>query len=115
MLTSASVFSSGISGWAAYHFEFAKVGVPALYADGGIAVIGKPPGWGLEKSEEYTAHDYHKPSDEVRADWDLAGAERDLQLLYRVALDVAEAQKWPEWKDGSEFRAVRQAALSAPR
>jgi hypothetical protein len=40
------------------HFEFAKVGVPALYADGGVDVIGKPPGWGLAKGDEFTAKDY---------------------------------------------------------
>jgi Zn-dependent M28 family amino/carboxypeptidase len=97
------------------HFSFAKAGVPALYADGGISMIGKPPGWGLSKSAEYTAKDYHKPSDEVRSDWDLAGAVRDMELLYEVGRTVAEADEWPQWKDGSEFKAVREASLKPAR
>lgn len=97
------------------HFEFAKVGVPALYADGGISLIGRPPGWGLAKSAEYTANDYHKPSDEVRPEWDLSGAARDMQLLFRVGLEIAQADEWPRWKAGSEFQAVRAASLAAAR
>jgi Zn-dependent M28 family amino/carboxypeptidase len=97
------------------HFEFAKVGVPALYADGGLSAIGRPPGWGLAKSDEYTANDYHKPSDEVKPDWDLSGAARDMELLLRVGRDVADAPGWPRWKDGSEFRATREASLGAAR
>jgi Zn-dependent M28 family amino/carboxypeptidase len=97
------------------HFEFAKVGVPALYADGGLSLIGRPPGYGLAKSAEYTANDYHKPSDEVRPDWDLSGAALDMQLLFRVGREVAGADTWPRWKESSEFRAVREASLGPAR
>jgi len=97
------------------HFEFAKVGVPALYADGGLSLIGRPPGYGLAKSAEYTANDYHKPSDEVRPDWDLSGAALDMQLLFRVGREVARDDAWPRWKESSEFRAVREASLGPAR
>jgi hypothetical protein len=36
--------------------------VPAFDPDAGIDFIGKPDGYGRTKREEYTAHDYHKPS-----------------------------------------------------
>ncbi len=93
------------------HFEFCKVGVPALYADGGDAFIGKPPGYGKEKSDEYTARDYHQVTDEVKPGWNLAGAVQDLELLFDVGLRVGAASRWPEWKDGSEFKAKREAML----
>jgi Zn-dependent M28 family amino/carboxypeptidase len=93
------------------HFEFAKKGVPALYTDTGIEYLGRPPDWGRQKRDEYTANDYHKPSDEVKPDWDLTGAVDDLRLLFRVALRVAESETWPEWKPGTEFRAIREAML----
>ncbi len=93
------------------HFEFAKVGVPALYADGGVDVIGKPPGWGLAKGEEFTKHDYHQPSDEVKPDWDLSGAVQDLELLVGVGRAIADGETWPAWKDGSEFKARRDAMV----
>ena len=97
------------------HFEFAKVGVPALYADGGVDVIGKPPGWGLAKGEAYTAHDYHQPSDEVKPEWDLSGAVADLELLVAVGRSIADGKTWPAWKEGSEFKARREAMLGGAR
>ena len=93
------------------HFEFAKVGVPALYADGGEEVIGRPEGWGHQKAEDFTAHDYHQPSDEPKLDWDLSGAAEDMQLLFAVGKRVATDAVWPAWKPGSEFKARREAQL----
>jgi Zn-dependent M28 family amino/carboxypeptidase len=93
------------------HFEFAKQGVPALYIKGGMQYIGKPTDFGKQKREEYTANDYHKPSDEVKPDWDLSGAVEDAQMLFEVGFRVAQASKWPEWKPGTEFKAKREAML----
>jgi Zn-dependent M28 family amino/carboxypeptidase len=95
------------------HFEFAKEGVPALYVDEGMRFVGKPEGYGEERRSEYTARDYHKPSDEVKPGWDLAGAVDDFRLLFLVGNAVAEADAWPEWKPGTEFKATREAMLSA--
>ncbi len=90
------------------HFEFAKVGVPALNAGSGVDYIGRPEGWGLKRREAYTADDYHKVSDEMTSDWDLSGAVEDLQLLFEVGYAVAQGERWPRWKEGSEFRALRE-------
>jgi hypothetical protein len=38
-----------------------------------------------------------------------------MELLLRVGRDVADAPGWPRWKDGSEFRATREASLGAAR
>jgi Zn-dependent M28 family amino/carboxypeptidase len=95
------------------HFEFAKEGVPALYTDPGIDYIGKPPGFGEEKRDEYTANDYHAVSDEVKPDWDLSGAATDLKLLFRVGFDVAQAAAFPEWMPGTEFKAKRDEMMRA--
>lgn len=95
------------------HFEFAKKGVPALNAKGGVEFIGKPPGYGLEKRNEYTKDDYHKPSDEVKSDWDLAGAVEDARLLLEVGDRVARMSKYPEWKPGTEFKERREAMMKA--
>jgi Zn-dependent M28 family amino/carboxypeptidase len=97
------------------HFEFAKQGVPALDPDAGTEYIGKPDGYGLKKRDYYTEHDYHKPSDEVRADWDLAGAVQDLRLFAEVGLRVAQTDRFPEWKPGTEFKAKREAQLNGAR
>ncbi|HEV3470488.1 MAG TPA: M28 family metallopeptidase [Pyrinomonadaceae bacterium] len=94
------------------HFEFAKVGVPALYIDTGTEYIGKSPEYSKQKRDEYTNNDYHKPSDEVKPDWDLSGAVEDAHLLFVIGHRVAEADKYPEWKPGTEFKAKRDRMMA---
>ena len=95
------------------HFNFAKQGVPALDPDEGVDFIGKPPGYGQKLRDEFTERDYHKPSDEVRSDWDLSGAREDLEVFFAVGYRVAQADKFPEWKPGTEFKAKRDEQLKA--
>jgi Zn-dependent M28 family amino/carboxypeptidase len=93
------------------HFEFAKQGVPALYTDTGTEFVGKSPEFSQQKRDEYTQRDYHKVTDEIKPDWDLSGAVEDLQLLMMVGYRVAEQDKMPEWKPGTEFKARREEVL----
>ena len=93
------------------HFPFAKQGVPAINAGGGSDYIGRPAGWGKQVSDAYRAQHYHKPSDEIRPDWDLSGGLDDLQIYFAIGVRAADTGKWPEWRPGSEFRARRDAML----
>jgi len=93
------------------HFNFAKVGVPALYKDDGLEYIGKPEGYGQEKRDQYTSTDYHAPSDEVKPDWDLSGLVEDAKLLLAVGIRVANADAYPRWSDTSEFKSIREKSL----
>jgi Zn-dependent M28 family amino/carboxypeptidase len=97
------------------HFEFAKRGVPALDPKGGRQYAGKSADFGKRKQDEYTEKNYHKPSDEVRPDWDLSGAVADMKLLVELGYRVAEEPRYPEWKPGSEFRARREAMLRSTK
>ena len=97
------------------HFEFAKQGVPALYVDAGTEYVGKDSAYSQQKRDEYTNNDYHKPSDEVKPDWDLSGAVEDLQALFQVGYRVAQTDRWPEWKPGTEFKARRDSMLKGDR
>jgi Zn-dependent M28 family amino/carboxypeptidase len=93
------------------HFPFAQQGVPALASGGGIDFIGKPAGWGRERMAAFTANDYHKPSDRVRPDWDMSGAVQDLQFYWMVGYRIAQADQYPQWKPGTEFKAKRDEML----
>jgi Zn-dependent M28 family amino/carboxypeptidase len=95
------------------HFEFAKKGVPALYVEPGVDFVGKSAEFGHQKRAEYTSTDYHKPSDEIKPDWDLSGAAEDIRLLFQVGYSLANGVEWPQWKPGTEFKAVREAMLGA--
>lgn len=93
------------------HFNFAKQGVPALNPQEGTDYIGKPSDFARTVRDTWTLRDYHKPSDVVRDDWDLKGAREDLKVLFAVGLRVAEADRFPSWTPGHEFKAKRDAML----
>jgi len=93
------------------HFEFAKLGVPALVTGSGTSYIGKSAEYGQQKRDEYTSKDYHKVTDEIKPDWDLSGAVEDLQLLFQVGWRVAQSERIPEWMPGTEFKARREEML----
>ena len=97
------------------HFEFAKQGVPSLYIDSGTEYVGKDSAYSQQKRDEYTNNDYHKPSDQVKPDWDLSGAAEDLQALFQVGYRVAQTDRWPEWKPGTEFKAKRDSMLKGDK
>jgi Zn-dependent M28 family amino/carboxypeptidase len=92
------------------HFNFAKVGIPALYTSRGIDVIGKGKDFGKQQEDDYREKHYHRPSDQINSVWNLDGAIEDLKLMFMVGKHVSETEQWPEWKEGSEFKKLRPQA-----
>jgi len=92
------------------NFEFSKAGLPSLYIGKGEHLLSRPETAPL-RSDEFDSTDYHQVTDDVRPDWDLSGAVQDVQLLFEVGYEVANGQKFPEWKPGSEFKAKRDSML----
>ncbi len=94
------------------HFNFAKVGIPSLYTERGIDVIGKGKEYGEALDKEYNEKRYHRPADQYDpATWTLAGAIDDLGLMFQVGKRLAFEEKMPGWKEGSEFKSIREASL----
>jgi len=93
------------------HFNFAKMGVPALNPDQGVEYASKPREYGQKVRDNWTTNLYHTPKDVVTPEWDLSGAALDLKLLLAVGYRVAQAGRFPEWKPGNEFKATRDAML----
>ena len=93
-------------------FSFVRFGVPAAYIDQGYDYVGRPAGWGEAREDEYREHDYHQPSDEYRADFDLAGAVQMGRVAFRVGYDVAQMSAFPEWLPGAEFKAIRDSMMA---
>jgi Zn-dependent M28 family amino/carboxypeptidase len=89
------------------NFSFAKAGVPALYAKGGLDDTARGPVWGRTQLEDYVMHRYHQPSDQYSPDWDVRGALDDLTLYYEVGNRVARTRRFPRWYPNSEFRVSR--------
>jgi Zn-dependent M28 family amino/carboxypeptidase len=90
------------------HFNFAKVGIPALYVKTGVDIIGKGKEYGQQKSDEYTKEHYHRPSDEYdAATWHFEGGVEEIKLLFAVGRRLAFETTMPKWKAGSEFKKLR--------
>ncbi len=89
------------------NFSFAKAGVPALYAKGGLDDSARGPIWGRARLDDYVAHRYRQPSDQYSPDWDVRGALEDLTLYYDVGNRVARTRRFPRWYPNSEFRVSR--------
>ena len=94
------------------HFNFAKNGVPILYAGGGTVDRERGAEYVKQRNAEYIAKYYHSPSDEIQDDWDLDAGVEDLRIYYKIGHRLAYSDDWPEWYEGNEFRAIREASLA---
>lgn len=91
------------------HFNFAKVGIPALYTSTGVDVNGKGAEYGKQQQDNYRKNHYHRPSDEYDPKtWTLECAIADLKLLFLVGKRVAFSTEMPQWKNGSEFKNIKR-------
>ncbi|OJW16454.1 M28 family metallopeptidase [Mucilaginibacter sp. 44-25] len=93
------------------HFNFAKVGVPALDLHNGAKSIKRGEEFGKEKLKEYNDKRYHQPSDEYSDAMDTKGMAQTTELMYQLGLQLSNETTFPGWKKGSEFKAVRDRAM----
>jgi Zn-dependent M28 family amino/carboxypeptidase len=93
------------------HFPLAKEGVPALYGHAGLDHVEHGEDWTKARTDAWTAEHYHQPSDEYTEEWDLSGSVEDLQLWFRVGIDLAYGEAFPQWNEGTEFKAKRDAMM----
>lgn len=95
------------------HFNFAKVGIPALYASGSYESKEKGVEFIANKTQEYLAIRYHQQADNyLPEEWDLKGIAQDARLLFNVGHRLANETYFPQWSEGSEFKAKRDADMS---
>ena len=94
------------------HISLAKLGVPMIYSDSGVdhVVFGKE--YGLAFEDQYRAERYHKPADEYDNSWDLSGIEQTSEILFHLGYDLANSEDWPNWYEGGEFKALRDAMMT---
>lgn len=95
-------------------FNFAKIGVPVLYAHGGTDYIGRPPEWGRQQEDAWNETHYHQPSDDFDPSWNLDGMIEDVELLYDVGQRLASDNELPTWTPGDEFERARAISQGTP-
>lgn len=97
------------------HFPYARMGVPAIMPWHGVDWVDGGREAGVAAWDAKFAADYHQPSDEWSADWDLRSAVENLTVFYRLGQDLANSRDWPQWKPSSEFDAIRRRSDAARR
>ncbi|HEX5832007.1 MAG TPA: M28 family metallopeptidase [Gemmatimonadaceae bacterium] len=95
------------------HFPMAKRGVPMLYIDSGVDLLAGGTAAGEAADSAYRSDRYHQPADEYDpATWNVEGIAQDVATLHRLGLDLASSREWPNYRQGSEFRPVRDASAA---
>jgi len=98
------------------HFSMAKRGVPVLLMmgiAGASDLVNGGKAAGQKWVDDYTGKCYHQACDTWGPEWNLDGAVQDIQVFYQIGDELARSGKWPGWKDGSEFKAIRDASAAA--
>jgi Zn-dependent M28 family amino/carboxypeptidase len=93
------------------HFNFAKVGVPALDINVGAESTLHGEAWGKQQQKNYVANNYHQPSDNYSPDMNADGMAQVANFLFNIGLQLANETAFPGWKTGSEFKAVREKSM----
>lgn len=95
------------------HYAFAQAGVPSLYFRAGRDLVG---GARADAAvEQYNAQCYHQRCDEFQESWDMAAAAQDGALVHALGLEIANSDRWPDWRAGSDFAATRTKSKAARR
>ena len=98
------------------HFSLARRGVPVLLImgiAGGSDLVEGGRAAGDQWIADYIGNCYHQTCDSWTADWDLAGAAQDVELFRSILEDLGNSTRWPQWKAGSEFKAIREQSAAA--
>ncbi|UTA54928.1 M28 family metallopeptidase [Lysobacter soli] len=97
------------------HFNFAKAGVPALYAKGGSELIEGGVDAGRKAESDYRDNRYHKPGDQFDPSWKMDGVVQDLEALYGVGRTLAGDEQWPNWYEGNAFRGAHDKLMKSAK
>ena len=98
------------------HFSLAQRGVPVLLImgiAGGADLVEGGREAGDQWIADYISNCYHQTCDAWSPDWDLRGAAQDIELFRTIVEDLGNSTRWPQWKTGSEFKALREQTAQA--
>ena len=98
------------------HFSLAQRGVPVLLImgiAGGADLVEGGREAGDKWIADYIGSCYHQTCDAWSPDWDLRGAAEDIELFRTIIEDLGNSTRWPQWKAGSEFKAIREQSADA--
>ena len=93
------------------HFNFAKVGVPALDINNGSTSVTHGAEWGKAQRKYFNEQHYHQVSDNYTPDMNADGMAQVANILYNIGYKLSNETTFPGWKSKSEFKVVRDKAM----
>ncbi len=90
------------------HFSLSRVGIPAFSISEGMKFKGHDLAWGEQQAKDYTANDYHKPTDVFHAGWDFQGLAKMASFGYELGLAATQLPDLIQWLPGDEFEPARK-------
>lgn len=85
------------------HFPFARVGVPSISLKEGMDFVGRPKGWGEQQFKAYNTANYHQPSDEYSASWNLEGMIQEALIAFEIGRRISDMDEMPRFNSDDEF------------
>ena len=83
--------------------SFARVGIPAVWLHQGIVSKIGDKDHARKKFEEYRAFKYHKVTDEIGEDWDLAGTLQIVRWAQEIVQGLGDRLEPPRFRPESPF------------
>lgn len=93
------------------HFNFAKVGVPALDINTGSTSVVHDGNYGESRQKDYGDNRYHQQADNYTDAMDATGMAQIADILFRLGTKLSNETTFPGWKPGSEFKEVREKSM----
>jgi len=87
------------------HFNFAKKGVPAIFAGSGSEYLDTDT-VALNARKEAMKGRYHHVSDELDEHWNFEGILADIRVFFDMGYTLSLEKTFPQWKDKSEFKEI---------
>jgi len=94
------------------HFSLAKKGVPALSAGGGSVWLNDEEKQIGKVVTAQVAKCYHQVCDVYQEQWGWDSLVAELQLFFETGYLLANDDSWPNWNEGTEFKALRDAMMN---
>ena len=89
------------------HFPLAKAGIPAVSLSEPVEYVGSDPVAAKKLKDEYNARHYHQPTDEIKPEWDYAGAVDDMRFLAELGWRIANDPAMPAYHVNEQFARPR--------
>lgn len=94
------------------HFNFAKVGVPAVYISTGDEHMIEPKDYMQKVSSGWIKENYHKVTDNYEPEkWNKEGMMEQLNLIFNIGQKLSNESTFPNWNENIPYKKIRDDYL----